>query len=190
MHVTRSTISVTVTMALALAGCGGSAESTHDESIDVASNLATCTTLVERLCYQVRPAGTTKWTLLYENLDGLNYEWGRQYSLRVRVTERPGAGGADAPSSTRTYQVLAVASSTQVPAATAFSLTTSWPASSLTKDANGRWTFLGVPLACTAVMCQELDSAKSGGVPVQLNFDHANSPTGPLDLVAVSLPSL
>ena len=190
MHISPSIISVTVAMALALIGCGGSTESTHDESIDVASNLATCTTLVERLCYQVRPTGTTKWTLLYENLDGLNYEWGRQYSLRVRVTELPGVGGADAPSSTRTYQVLAVASSTQVPAATAFSLTTSWPASSLEKDANGRWTLLGIPLVCTPTICQELDAAKSGGVRVQLNFDHMNSPTGPLDLVAVSLPPL
>jgi hypothetical protein len=189
MQITRSTSFLAVAMALSFAGCGGSDESTREESIDVASNLATCTTLIERLCYQVRPTGSTRWALLYENIEGLNYEWGRQYSIRVRVTERHGAGAADAPSSTTTYKVLALVSSAQVPAETAFSLTTSWPASSIEKEASGHWTFLGVRLACSPGICQELESAKSRGVRVQLDFDHVNSPNGPLDLVGVSLPT-
>jgi hypothetical protein len=48
--------------------------------------------------------------------------------------------------------------------------------------------FREVPLACTEGVCQQLAAARSYPDSVQLDFDfdHANTPTGPLDLIAVT----
>ena len=186
MRTAQRTASVAILAVFALTSCGASSGSSREESIDVESSLTTCTTLIERLCYKFRPTGTTEWKLLYEDLNGLNYEWGRQYTLRVRVTERPGSGAADEPSFHTTYQVLSIASSTQVPRSTPFSIRTSSPAFSLAKDTAGQWTFFGLALTCTGSTCRDLESAKSTDTSILLNFDHTNSPGGQLNLTSIS----
>ena len=78
-------------------------------------------------------------------------------------------------------------SSTEVPPSTTFSVTSHSPYASIAQDDDGRWMFRGVLLACTEAVCQQLEAAQSYPGLVQLDFDHANSPAGPLDLIAVSM---
>jgi Domain of unknown function (DUF4377) len=186
---TRFAILIIITVLLG--SCGGSDETVREESLQVASSKRTCQTLVEQLCFLTRSSSDQNWTFLYENLEGLAYEWGREYTLQVRITERPGPGpaAADAPTVTRTYRVIAVTSSSIVPNTTTFSLNVRSPTSSLSVDAGGAWSLLGVRLACTTEVCQALQAAKAGFSPVLLRLDHRNLPTGPLHVTSVEPPA-
>ncbi len=171
--------------AAVLAGCGGGGASVREVSFEVASQRATCQTVQEQLCYLTRSAEAEAWQNLYESIDGLNYEWGKQYAVRVQVTERPQAAGVeDTGSVLRTYRLIAVTAASPVPASTEFTLSVRRPTTSLLVDPTGAWSLLGQALACDASVCAALQAARGGTAAVELRVNHQDSPAR-LRVVAV-----
>lgn len=171
--------------ATALLGCGGGGDQGHTETVQVAANLAVCSGPFPQLCYLKRPTGSPTWTLQYEGIAGFNYDWGREYTLRVNV-KSGNAGGVQDVSST-SYELLGVESSVALPRTTLYQISVSTPQSFLSKGSDGIWRLLGrLAIGCQPAVCFDLEMLVAGQTTLLLTFDHTNSPSGPLNLLAAA----
>ena len=75
---------------LAAAGCGLlDPEPVVDREFEVAAWLAGCTGVGDRYCLLVRTPGEEAYRLMYDAPAGFDYEWGREYVIRVEERENP-----------------------------------------------------------------------------------------------------
>lgn len=87
----RSTVGGAATvLALLALGCAGSVQPEGTEvTLTVADHTVECTGAHgTQQCLQVREAGEESWTLLYDSIEGFDYEEGYRYRIRVLRRER------------------------------------------------------------------------------------------------------
>lgn len=83
------------------------------KTLQVAPSRVECTGVAPQLCLQVRESAGAPWTLLYEAIDGFDYEPGYLYEIRIKeeaVAHPPADGSAIRRS------LVAILSRTSVPA--------------------------------------------------------------------------
>lgn len=169
---------------LLLSSCSPGDESS-EETLQINSNKAACTSTVQTLCLMTRSSATQPWGLFYSSISGFQYQWGTLYELRVRVTKisNPPVDG-----SSLSYSQVAVLSALQVSRTQTFQIsiqnvgTEISPADSTSR----RFGSTSERFGCRQEQCAQLDQLAAQGARATLTFDHANSPAGPLNLVAVS----
>jgi heat shock protein HslJ len=119
-------------------------------TLQVAASRIECTGVAQQLCLQVRESSDQPWTLLYDAIEGFDYEPGFLYELRVKV-EAVANAPADASSLRRT--LVAILSKTRASSAL---LGSTWRLSSI----NGREALAGVRV--TAVFAAERVAGSAG----------------------------
>jgi len=80
----RARVPVAVLAAAALLACTSPTEPRERTlTLDVAAERVPCTGFVPQHCYQVREDAAEPWELLYEEIEGLAYEPGFEYTVLV-----------------------------------------------------------------------------------------------------------
>jgi hypothetical protein len=164
----------------ALASCGGNEE--REETWTVNSNLAVCSSEFVRTCYMVKRPTDADWQYEYAGIRGFHYEWGNVYTLKVGIADNDSSAEDELPIRVHLRSVL---SKTPVAPATTFQLIVRPAAYALERKASDRFTVAGQELACQPADCAALDGLIADGSDAVLEFDHANSPAGPLHMLRV-----
>jgi Domain of unknown function (DUF4377) len=173
-----------VSLCIALASCS-SDEETSEEVVQINSNMGSCKTLVETLCFQSRSDPSQPWRFYAASIGGFQYQWGNRYELRVRVTKIANPA-ADAPGAR--HDLIEVMSTSAVARSETFQVNV-WNANDAIGpvDATSRqFRSHSVRFGCRPAQCALLDQLSAQGQAASLTFDHANSPGGPLNLLNVS----
>jgi Domain of unknown function (DUF4377) len=177
------TISLLAT-SLVVASCSSNDDS-YEETLQLNSHQASCTTLIETTCLMRRASAIQPWTLFYGTIAGFSYRWGTLYEIRVRVTpvSNPPADGASL-----NYSLIEVVSARDVPRSETFQISVRNTAVAIsTVDATTkRFALSGASFSCTPTQCAQLDQLSARNASATLTFDHSNSPAGPLNLLSVS----
>jgi Domain of unknown function (DUF4377) len=169
---------------LVLSSCSSGDESS-EETLQVNSNKVACRTIIDTLCLMTRSSATQPWELFYSNISGFQYQWGTLYELRVRVTK---VSNPPVDGSSFSYSQVAVLAASQVPRTQTFqiSLQNVGTAISTVDSTTKRFSSPTERFGCRQEQCAQLDQLAAQGARATLTFDHANSPAGPLNLLAIS----
>lgn len=165
-----------------LVACGGG-EDSHTETWEVASNEEECFgSDFAYLCPPARREGSSAWTSS-GSIDGFHYEPGFNYTIKVRVTEIDHPM-EDGPSQTEELQEIVAKVS--VPRMQTFDISVS-DAESIEKLSNTSYRlFRQRSLVCAPDDCAVIEAARLLGNGMLLEFDHQNSPAGPMHLLGVT----
>jgi hypothetical protein len=172
--------------AATVASCGGN--ESREETWDVQASEQECYAFAPTLCLQTRESAGSPWGHAYGGISGFHYEMGYRYQVRVRITEvdNPPADG-----SSETTELVDVLARTAAPRAETFEIWVTEPSSIDKIDDTTYRLFNRRTLTCRAEDCLALDTAGADGLGLVLQFDHRNSPTGPMHLLGIpcSAPS-
>lgn len=166
-------------------GDGSSNAESSEETFQINSNKASCTSTFVTLCLMKRAGATQPWQLFYSDISGFQYQWGKLYELRVRVTKVSNPP-IDAPNAT--YSQIALLSAADVPRTQTFQISVQNVGREIsTVDAaSRRFSSTTTSFSCRPEQCARLDQLAAQGGAATLTFDHTNSPAGPLNLVALN----
>lgn len=82
-------ISIIALSLVGLAGCQSNTKPTDNiQTIEVAPALVDCVGVGPMKCMEIKREGSSQWELMYNSIDGFNFESGNKYKLKVRVEER------------------------------------------------------------------------------------------------------
>lgn len=170
----------------ALASCGGN--ESWEETWEVQASEQECHGAFDTtLCLVTRAGASSPWEYSY-GIDGFHYEMGNRYQVRVRLTalSNPPIDGPDVE-----IELEDVLAKTAVPRSETFELSVTEPSSITKVDDTTYRLFNRRDLVCKAEDCLAIEAARSAGMGLLLEFDHQNSPTGPMHLLGIqcSAPS-
>ena len=173
--------------AVTVASCGGGEES-REETWEVQSSEQECYSFMPTLCLQTRTSANSAWQYQYGGIGGFSYEMGYRYQVKVRITkiDPPPIDG-----SSEKTELVDVLAKTAVPRTETFDISVTEPSSITKIDDTTYRLFNRRTLTCTAENCLVIEAARTGGLGLLLEFDHQNSPTGPMHLLGIlcSAPS-
>lgn len=147
-----------------LAGCGGSEENTEQKTLSILSQKVICEGLSQRLCLSASGQNDLAAFLpFYEDIRGFTYQWGHNYTLKVKVTdiENPPADGSDMQ-----YSLVSIDSESSDTIGTQYAYSdVELRQHTFTEDEHG-YAFLGQPFTCPDTAdCDTLVSMSgSGGI--------------------------
>jgi Domain of unknown function (DUF4377) len=183
------TIFAALVALLLLSSCSSSDGASNDESFEetfqINSNKASCTSTFVTLCLMTRANATQPWQLFYSDISGFQFQWGKLYELRVRVTKVSNPP-QDAPS--LTYSQIALLSAVDVPRTQTFQISVQNVGTAISPgdSASRRFSSTNTSFSCRPEQCARLDQLAAQGSAATLTFDHTNSPAGPLNLVGLN----
>ena len=181
--VTRVLPIVLLAAAGLLAGCGGGdGEEPRLEVWEVNHHEQECFGLQPALCLMVRPTASDPWSVHYGGISGFSYLPGVLSTIEVRITEveNPPADG-----SSLAFALEQTLSELRVPADTMFQISVTESDSLRKIDATTYTVLDRRTLRCSAADCTALDALLADGSGMLLEFDHRNSPAGPMQLLRV-----
>lgn len=166
-------------VAAAVASCGGS--ESREETWDVQASEQECSAgQGPILCLVKRESGTSQWTYAYGGIRGFHYEMGYTYQVKVRITEIDHPVEDQLPEEVELEDVL---TKIAVPRSETFELTVTDPASITKVNDTTYRLFERRDLVCTDEGCLAIEAARAAGLSMLLEFDHENSPAGPMHLL-------
>ncbi|MEK8031592.1 DUF4377 domain-containing protein [Ideonella sp. DXS29W] len=177
---TACAAAVLVTAAF-LAACGG--EDSREETWEVQASEQECYGESAMLCLQTRASASDAWGVHYGGIEGFSYAMGNRYQVRVRISEvsNPLADG-----SSERVELDAVLSQTAVARSETFEMSVTEPPSITPVDDTTYRLFNRRNLTCSPLDCAVIEAARTGGLGLLLEFDHQNSPTGPMHLLGIT----
>lgn len=172
-------------VAAAVASCGGN--ESREETWEVQASEQECFGFEPTLCLSTREGANGRWEYRF-GIDGFHYELGNRYQVKVRITKisNPPQDGSD-----EEVELEDVLAKTTVPRSETFELSVTEPASITRVSDTTYRLFNRRDLVCTAEDCLAIEAARAGNLGLLLEFDHQNSPTGPMHLLGIqcSAPS-
>lgn len=175
-------------LAAAIATSCGGGDNSRVETWEVNSNEQECFAQVPLLCLMTRASGATIWTNRYAAIGGFQYELGVRYTIKVRITpiENPPADAAS-----EMYELKEPLSQADVPRSSSFELSVTDPKSIQKVNVTSYSLFGRRTMNCNPTDCGDIDTLLAQGSGLLLEFDHQNSPSGPMNLLRVkcSAPS-
>lgn len=134
-------------------------------------------------CLLIQKEGSDDWVVFYDQIEGFDYEWGKEYEILVQVQDVD-SGLADA--SNQRYSLFEMISKINNVSNEAF-LYTSYSANErISEIAPGQFSLLGnQDFTCTVDSCDNIRSSIAQNQSVLLSFQHSTNSREPLVLQAV-----
>lgn len=113
-----------------------------------------------QLCYLVKTQGQADWEYGYDEIQGLEYEWGYVYTLEVSKTtiDNPPQDG-----SSNAIKLIKVVNKEAVAASTSFELPLIMEGTAMLEKGSGDWTyFKTIPVVVPSDLTTKLDQAQTG----------------------------
>ncbi len=158
-----------------LSGCP--ADEGEEQEMSIEHYLAPCWGFGPLLCMQVRYDGTDgPLENFYDSIDGLTFEWGHRYEVRVLVTdiENPPPDGA-----TQRFELLELISDTPVTDNFNLTLTAEFVDGDPATNAFSLLGYRDVTCADAAV-CEDIAVWLDAESAVAIEVAHSDDPSGPL----------
>ena len=165
-----------------VASCGGGDDS-REETWEVQASEQECFGESATLCLQTRTSANDAWGLHHGGISGFTYDMGNRYQVRVRTSN---VSNPPADVASERAELDAVLSQTGVPRDETFEMAVSAPSSITPIDDTTYRLFNRRSLTCSPLDCVAIEAARTAGLGLPLEFDHQNSPAGPMHLLGIT----